>query len=175
MTTDQTPDGNVNVRRSGTLRGETLRPTGKAPPLPHGYDVQQLWYRLLSRPWSCLVVVSPDQTPNTQQLARSLAEFGTLHQRRPVEFVDAQQLDLERAAAIAHMVQPEAGARRLAEARFVIALDSPIVNPTAIEVLTAGDAVLLLLEKGVTRVPQARKIIEIAGRERLVGAVLASG
>jgi hypothetical protein len=173
MTTDQSLDGNVSGRRSGAPRGETLRPTGKAP-LPHGYDVQQLWYRLLSRPWFCLVVVSPDQTPKTLHLAHSLAEFGTLHQRRPVEVIDAQQLDLERAAAIAHMVEPEPGARPVADPRFVMALASPLVNPIAIGLLTASDAVLMLLEKGVTRMPQARKIIEIVGRERLVGAVLAA-
>jgi hypothetical protein len=121
------------------------------------------------------VVVSPDPTPNTLRLARSLAEFGTLHQRRPVEVIDARQLDLERAATIAHIVEPKGGAPRLAEPRFVVALDSPIVNPIAIEVLTAGDAVLMLLAKGVTSMPQARKIIEIAGQERLVGAVLATG
>ncbi len=163
-----------NFRRSGVSREETLRPRGNGP-LFQGYDVQELWFRLLSRPWSCLVVVSPNRTPKTLRLARSLAEFGTLHQRRPVEVVDALQLDLERAAAIAHRVESEACAGRLADPRFVIALDSPIVNPIAIEVLTAGDAVLMLLEKGVTRMPQARKIIEIAGRERLVGAVLAAG
>jgi hypothetical protein len=174
MTIDQSLEGELNVSRKGLLREETLLPPGNGP-LPHGYDAQQLWYRLLSRPWSCLVVVSPDPTPNTLRLARSLAEFGTLHQRRPVEVIDARQLDLERAAAIAHMVEPEAGAPPVAEPRFVVALDSPIVNPIAIEVLTAGDAVLMLLEKGVTRMPQARKIIEIAGWERLVGAVLAAG
>jgi len=163
-----------NFRRSGVSREETLRPRGNGP-LPQGYDVRELWFRLLSRPWSCLVVVSPDRTPKTLRLARSLAEFGTLHRRRPVEVIDALHLDLERAAAIAHMVESEAGAARLADPRFVIALDSPIVNPIAIEVLTAGDAVLMLLEKGVTRMPQARKIIEIAGRGRLVGAVLAAG
>jgi len=163
-----------NHRGSGVLGEETLRRSGNGSP-PHGYDVQELWYRLLSRPWSCLVVVSPDRTPKTLRLARSLAEFGTLHRRHPVEVIDALHLDLERAAAIAHRVESEAGAARLADPRFVIALDSPIVNPIAIEVLTAGDAVLMLLEKGVTRMPQARKIIEIAGRGRLVGAVLAAG
>jgi hypothetical protein len=79
---------------------------------------------------------------------------------------------MERAASIAHRIQPQDG-QRLGDQRFVIALDSPIVNPVAIGVLAAGDAVLLVLEKGVTRIPQARKIIEIAGRERLIGAVLA--
>jgi hypothetical protein len=121
------------------------------------------------------VVVSPDRTPNTLRLASSLAELGTQHRRRLVEVVDGLQLDLERAAAIAHMVEPQEGLPRPTEPRFVIALDSPIVNPIAFGVLAAGDAFLMLLEKGVSRIPQARKIIEVVGRERLIGAVLAAG
>ena len=124
---------------------------------PAPYAVEELWYMLLSRRWSSLVVVSPDRTPNTLRLARSLAEFGT-RSRRTVELVDALQLDVERAAAIA---------------RIVIALDSPMANPIAIEVLTMCDAVIVLLEKGVSKIPQARKIIDIVGRQRLIGAVLA--
>jgi hypothetical protein len=53
-----------------------------------------------------------------------------------------------------------------------VALDSPVVNPVAIGVLTVGDAVLMLLEKGVSKIPQARRILEIAGRERFIGAVV---
>jgi hypothetical protein len=161
--------GEMNFGRSGVRRGAALRSPGDGQLAP-GYDVRQLWYKLLSRPWSCLVVVSPDPTPNTLRLARSLAEFGTLHRRRPVEVIDALQLDLERATAIARMVEPEAGA----DPRFIVALDSPVANPIAIEVLNAGDAILMLLEKAVTSIPQARKVLEIAGRERLVGAVLAA-
>jgi hypothetical protein len=114
-----------------------------------------------------LVVVSPDRTPNTVRLARSLAELGTQHRRGPVEMIDASRLDLERATAIAHRFESEQGERR-----FVVALDSPVVNPVAIGVLTVGDAVLMLLEKGVSKIPQARRILEIAGRERFIGAVV---
>jgi hypothetical protein len=174
MTMNQRLEGEVDTSsvasRTGMVEGEVLRPPGPGPG-PLGYDVQELWYRLLSRPWSCLVVVSPDRTPNTLRLASSLAELGTQHRRRLVEVVDGLQLDVERAAAIAHMVEPQEGLPT--EPRFVIALDSPMVNPVAFGVLAAGDAVLMLLAKGVTRIPQARKIIEVVGRERLIGAVLA--
>ncbi len=177
MTIDQTLEGEVDFGRSrmlgrSSMVEETLRPTGPGP-ASLGYDVRGLWYRLFARPWSCLVVVSPDRTPNTLRLARSLAELGTQRRRRLVEVVDGLQLDLERAAAIVHMVEPQEGLPRPTEPRFVIALDSPIVNPIAFEVLAAGDAVLMLLEKGVSRIPEARKIVEVVGPERLLGAVLA--
>jgi hypothetical protein len=138
-----------------------------------GYAVEELWYKLLARPWSSLAVVSPERTPKTLRLARSLGEFGTRHRRRPVEIIDGMRLDLERSAAIAQMVEPEEGVPPLSDPRFVIALDSPIANPIAMEVLAASGAVLMLLEKGVTRIPQALRVIEMVGRERLIGAVLA--
>jgi hypothetical protein len=150
---------------------ETLRPTAPGP-VSRGYDVRELWYRLLARRWSCLVVVSPDLTPNTLHLARSLAELGTQQRQCLVEVIDGLQLDLERAKTIVQMVEPQEDIPRPTEPRFVIALDSPIVNPIAFEVLSTADAVLMLLEKGVTRIPQARKIVESVGRERLIGAVL---
>jgi hypothetical protein len=128
-----------------------------------GYAVEELWYKLLARPWSSLAVVSPERTPKTLRLARSLGEFGTRHRRRPVEIIDG----------MAQMVEPEEGVPPLSDPRFVIALDSPIANPIAMEVLAASGAVLMLLEKGVSRIPQALRVIEMVGRERLIGAVLA--
>jgi hypothetical protein len=172
VTIEQTLEDKVGFGKLSILRQKPLPPAGPEQ-VSQGYAVEELWYKLLARPWSSLVVVSPDRTPKTLRLARSLAEFGTQHRRRPVEIIDGLQLDLERSAAIAQMMEPEGGAPRLSDPRFVVALDSPIANPIAIEVLTACDAVLILLEKGVTRIHQARKIIEIAGRERLIGAVLA--
>ena len=137
------------------------------------YAVEELWYLLLSRRWSCLVLVSPHRTPNTLRLARDLAEFGAQHRRRPIEVIDALELDIERASTIARRIEAKGDLRRLDESRFIVALDSPIANPSAIEVLTASDAVVLLVEKGATTIPEARRIIEIVGRQRLVGAVFA--
>jgi len=175
-TIDQGLEGEADFGRSrilsrSTLSEETLRPT--RPGVSHGYDVRELWYRLLARRWSCLVVVSPERTPNTLRLARSLGELGTQQRQRLVEVINGLQLDLERANAIVRMVEPPEGIARPTEQRFVIALDSPIVNPIAFGVLAAGDAVLMLLQRGVSKIPEARKISEVVGRERLIGAVLA--
>jgi hypothetical protein len=137
-----------------------------------GYAVEELWYKLVARPWSCLGVVSPHRTPNTLRLTRSLAEFGTQHRQHPVEVIEGMQLDMKRSAAIAQMVNPQGEVPRLSDRRFIIALDSPIANPSAIGLLGASDAVLVLLEKGVTSIPQARRVVEIVGPERLLGAVL---
>ena len=173
MTIDQSLGDGPDLRQDVLDQRKSPRPLGGVP-VADGYDVHELWYRLLLRPWSCLAVVSPERTPKTLRLARSLAELGTQLRRHPIELVDGLELDLERANAIAHLVEP-ASSLAPAEPRFVIALDSPIANPVAIAVLAASDAVLLLLERGITGIPQARRIVEIVGRERLAGAVLDVG
>ena len=172
MAIDHALESNLEPARSALLGLKTSRSAG---PATGGYAVDELWCKLVLRPWSCLVVVSAEQTPNTLRLARSLAEYGSQHRRHPLELIDGLQLDLDGAAAIQRILKPKDPSSRLADPQVVIALDSPIVNPIAIGVLAESDTVLMLLEKGVTRIPQARKIIEIVGRERLIGAVLAVG
>jgi len=151
------------------LPEDGLRGLGPVPMA--GYDVHEVWYRLLPlRPWSSLAVVSPERTPKTLQVARSLVELATKLGRHPVELVDGTEVDLDRANSIARLIEP---ARNLVPVQpgFIVALDSPIANPVAIAVIAASDAVLLLLERGVTGIPQARRIVEIVGRDRLIGAV----
>ena len=84
------------------------------------YGVEELWYLLLSRRWSCLVLVSSHRTPKTLRLARDLAEFGAQHRRRPIEVIDALELDMERASTIARRIIEIVGRQRLVGAVFVL-------------------------------------------------------
>jgi hypothetical protein len=143
-------------------------------PAGPGYDVQELWYLLLRREWTCLAVVSPDSVRNTWRLATSLAEMGTRH-GRVVTAINGLEIDLERTAAITHQVAPRERPASGDDARFVVAIDSPLDNPFAIGVLAACDGVVLLLELGVSSLPRVRRMIEVIGRDQIVGAVLAEG
>jgi hypothetical protein len=174
MTIEHSLGDGPDLRQDGLGPGKALGPLGGVP-VADGYDLHELWHRLLLfRPWSCLAVVSSERTPKTLRLAHSLAELGTQLRRHPIELVDALELDLERANEITQLVGP-ASSQAPPEPRFVVALDSPIGNPVAIAVLAASDAVLLLLERGISGIPQARRVVEIVGRERLAGAVLDVG
>lgn len=174
MTIEHSRADGSDFRQDGLGPGKSPRSLGGVP-VDDGYDVHELWYRLmLLRPWSCLAVVSSERTPKTLRLAQSLAELGTQLRRHPIELVDGLELDLERANEIVQLVEP-ASSQAPAEPRFVVALDSPIGNPVAIAVLAATDTVVLLLERGTSGIPQARRIVEIVGRERLAGAVIDTG
>ena len=162
------------MRQDGLGPGKSSLPLGGVP-VADGYDVHELWHRLLLlRPWSCLAVVSSERSPKTLRLAHRLAELGTQLRRHPIELVDCMELDLERANQTVQLIEP-ASSQVPAEPRFVVALDSPIGNSVAIAVLAATDRVLLLLERGSSGIPQARRVVEIVGRERLAGAVLDVG
>jgi hypothetical protein len=141
----------------------------RAPP-PH--DVSALWYVLVSRPWTSLAVVSPDDGSKAWRLAERFLEVARQNQSSVFTAVNILNLNVERAASIAHAVSvvTAVGQRK----RFVMAIDSPLENPIAIRVLSACDAVLLLLEKGRSRIPDAQRTVELVGRERLIGAVLGS-
>ena len=138
------------------------------------YDVRELWYAMLPRGWVSLAVVSPGRTPKTLRLARSLAELGTQLLRRRVELLNATEVDVTFVAGVKEWFASSGSTRTVVPHQFVVALDSPIVNPLAIGVITACDSALLLLLREQTTIPSARRTIELIGRERLLGAVIAS-
>lgn len=141
-------------------------------PGQQGYAVDALWYRLLRQRWSCLALVSPDSSKEkTLDVAKSLAQMGARHGRK-VTAIDALEVDLVSVARITNQVAPIGGTASDSEERFVIAVESPLMNPLAIGVLAACDAVVLMLQLGITSIPQTLRTIEIIGRDQLVGAVL---
>src|SRR5437899_12340370 len=73
MTIDQSLGDGPDLRQDGLDQRKSPRPLGGVP-VADGYDVHQPWHRLLLlSPWSCLAVVSPERTPTTPRLGRSLA------------------------------------------------------------------------------------------------------
>ena len=148
---------------------EEARPRRAAPEAP-AHDVSALFYTLIGRPWSSLAVISPDDSPRALRLVRKLEDVARTNQYRSLKTVDILELNLERAESITHAIGKVSslGERK----RYLIAIDSPLENPVAIRVLSACDAVLLVLEKDRSRLPDAQRTVEMVGRGRLIGAVL---
>ncbi len=139
---------------------------------PPAHDVTALWYTLVGRPWTSLAVIAPDDSPRAWRLVQRLDEVARANQYRALKTVNILDLNLERAEAVAHAIGKVSslGERK----RYLIAIDSPLENPVAIRVLSACDAVLLVLEKDRSRIPDAQRTVEMVGRGRLIGAVLGS-
>jgi hypothetical protein len=134
--------------------------------------VAALFQALVAREWLSLAVVTTEVGERAWWLVQALEQVAA-QSPRPLRTLNVLGVTMARAAAMAHALSPEK-LRAAAPQRYLVATDSPVLNPASLEVVTACDAVLLLLEEGRTRIPGARRLVELIGRERLLGAVLGS-
>lgn len=144
---------------------------GVAPAAPlGGSPLSILWYGLMVRPWTTLGVVSPDDPKGAWALAQALVETAALPSDvlKAVSVLDATP---GRAEAISRAVTPSKVQASGQRARFVLATDSPLINPVALGVLASCDAVLLVISRGKSLLPAARSTLELIGPERVLGAV----
>jgi len=130
-----------------------------------------LWYRLAGLHWRTLALVAPGNGPGAWRIARALVEV-TESRPRLLKAVNAIDASLERVAAVAHVLSPKKLVAAADRTRFVVAADSPLENPGAIGLLSTCDAIVLVLERRRTRIPDAQRILELVGPERFIGAVL---
>jgi hypothetical protein len=134
--------------------------------------VAALFQVLVAREWLSLAVVSTEAGERAWWLVQALEQVAA-QSPRPLRTLNVLGVTMARAAAMAHALSP-VKLQAAAPQRYLVATDSPVLNPVSLEVVTACDAVILLLEEGRTRIPGARRLVELIGRERLMGAVLGS-
>ena len=146
----------------------TMGRVGQASPS----GVAALFQALVSREWLSVAVVSTEGTDRAWWLVQALEQVAA-QTPRPLRTLNVLGVTMARAAAMAHALSP-GKLRAAAPQRYLVATDSPVLNPASLEVVMACDGVLLLLEEGRTRIPGARRLVQLIGRERLMGAVLGS-
>ena len=144
-------------------------------PLPP-FEVQELWFATLRAEWTSLAVVPAHAGGSAYELARALAEAGSLHRGTPVRLVKADANDLPQTARFVDSLSHKSGggsAKRGGE--VIVAVDPVVDNPLGIAIALAADAVLVTIELGVTDLASARRTVEMVGRERLLGCVVVRG
>lgn len=134
--------------------------------------VAALFHAVVAQDWLSLAVVSAEGGERAWWLVQALEQIGA-QGPRPLRTLNVLGVTVARAAAMAHALTP-GKLRAGAPQRYLVATDSPVLNPASLEVVMACDAVLLLLEEGRSRIPAARRLVDLIGRERLMGAVLGS-
>jgi hypothetical protein len=136
-------------------------------------DLGVLWYLLVRREWTTLAVVSPDSDAAASRLARALVELaGARH--GVLEARDASEFRQKVAAAAKVAARESAPPVARTPWRFILPIDAVLENPHAGELVAACDVVILLLEKGKSRLEDAVSSVDLVGPERLLGAVLGS-
>ena len=132
--------------------------------------VGPLFQILSARDWLTLAVVSAEDGARAWWLVQALEQIA-IQSNQPLRALNVLEVTVARATAMAHALSPD---RLRSAGRYLVATDSPAINPAALGVLTACDGVLLLVQEGRTPIPGARRLVELIGRQRLIGAVLGS-
>lgn len=147
--------------------------------------MRELWFAITRRPWQTLVIIPAHEGGSALSLAYELVEAGSALRRRPIELISAEGMDLTTTSgwlfdAISGSVRPralEADAGTVQPERFerIVVLESVASNSMSVPVAKAADAVLLVVEQGVSNLSNARATVAAIGRDRFVGCAMTSG
>jgi hypothetical protein len=131
---------------------------------------QELWFALARRSWTSVVLVPASPDGSTVDAARALAEVGGQLDTAPVTALTATALEYGTARALSDLNR--SGGDAAGRGRLVIAISSVITEPLGLGATAAADAVIVCIERGRTRVADARRTIELVGRDRIAGCYL---
>jgi hypothetical protein len=140
--------------------------TAPGPALPEP-RWQQAWFAARRHPWSSLVVVPAHPGVSARFIAQALVGVGSLHGDRPVKLVDAEGTRLPAAASVLDSLSAVVGRGELA----VVAVDDPVREAASIPIARAAEAALLVVPLGEGRFADARRAMDLVGRDRFIGAI----
>jgi hypothetical protein len=129
--------------------------------------LQQMWLQLVHAKWSSLVVVPTEPSASARPITGALAEMVPFYELGEFNVVDGIGISYQDASRLAKEIPSLVSEG----ARVVVAVESPLENAAAVPLVMAADSALLLVRLGASGVKPTRTIIDIVGRERIVGAV----
>lgn len=148
-------------------------------------DLVALWFVLAQRSWTSLAVVPADPHGSSEDLVHALVEAGTRLGAVPVTALTRATMDARSAGPLAELQRHPAREPALApgtaheglllspgRGRIVIALPPVIEDPMGLAVTQASSLVAVVIAPGRTRLADARRTIELIGRERIAGCIL---
>ena len=143
--------------------------TGFATPVPR--ELQQMWLHLVREKWSSLAIVPTEPGTSARTLTDPLVEMANFYDLGELKFVDAQGASLQEGVRLAQEITA-AGAQG---PRTVVALDSPMQSGGAVPLVMAVSAAVLLVRLGTSQTDTVGSIVDIMGRERILGAIALHG
>lgn len=153
-------------------------------------DFQQLglvWTQLRGD-WSWLVVVPSEPDISTAEITHALSQIGSRLSARPIDFIEAVDLDLDKSSWLIGRLgtavgpretwgQPSGGGHPGTDwtrptTKTLVSLESPLANPLALPVALAADGVVLCVRRGRSRLASIRSTVEALGADRVLCCVL---
>jgi hypothetical protein len=131
-------------------------------------DWQRLWFATRERQWTSLAIIPSDSGIDAGRVAASLVETGRIHGERPVSLLSGIGVQLGGVHQIVDSITAMMG-----RGDWVVVPVDPITeNPSAVPIVQAASAALLVLRLGESLLGSARATIEVIGRERFLGSVV---
>lgn len=127
----------------------------------------QIWFAVQREPWQALVLVPAAPGASSLGAARAMLDVAKIYNLFSIQLLDATG------------VRPEDAGARIADIedslatgeRVIVAIDSPLTNPSSIPIARAATSALLLVPLATARTRDAQRSIDIVGRERFLGSV----
>lgn len=163
-------------------------------------EIQELWFVLARQEWTSIVLAPAHPDGSAEEIARSLADVGKHLSDYPVTAITVKLLGPGSAralAALAQHVQRDRERRgfrpRVVDVnetnaetepidddgnvvapagQLIVAIPPVVVEPLGLAVAHAADKVVLTVDVGKTRMDDARRSIDLIGRERIAGCFL---
>jgi hypothetical protein len=130
---------------------------------------EAIWVRTQRSPWSSLAVVPAGPGLPTSAVAEALAAVGTGQRGEAVASRDLRGVGLADSRPLVEML-----ADRSRRYQQVAAIDCPLDSQAALLLSSAVDAAILVVLRDRTKLATARRVLDLVGPSRFVGAVLVS-
>jgi hypothetical protein len=128
---------------------------------------EAIWVRAQKSAWSSLVVVPAGPGLPTAAIAEAVAAVGTAQRGEAVGSRDLRDVSLADSQPLVETLGDRG--RRY---HHVVAVDCPLDNQAALLLSSAADAAILVVQRDRTKLASARRVLDLVGPSRFVGAVL---
>jgi hypothetical protein len=132
---------------------------------------QRIWFAVRQHPWTSLALVSTHDAIDILGVAEALAVTGRQVGERPVTVKDATGLEM---AGVQTVIESLNSSKDRSEWALV-PVDPITRNASAIAVVRATSAAVLVIRVGESLMSDAHSTLEDIGRERFVGSIIVDG
>jgi hypothetical protein len=138
-------------------------------------QTKQLFYQQLLTcmrgTWHSLVVVPAEPGLSARPVAEALVEVSGLVRGNSAKLFPAEGLEISGASKIIVETMSHVENAGLA----VASIDSVVEKQSGVPIVMAADAALLCVHLGLTTTENARKTIELIGRDKFIGVITIAG